>query len=113
MKLRELADVVKISKERVGFILHEYLTMRKLCSQWVLRLLTVDQKRECVDDSEHCLAMFKRNKPECLRQYVTMEETWIHHFTPESKRSSSEWTATGEPRPKHPKAQQSAGKVMA
>ena len=42
-----------------------------------------------------------------------MDETWIHHFTPESKRSSSEWTATGELRPKRPKAQQSAGKVKA
>ena len=42
-----------------------------------------------------------------------MDETWIHHFTPESKRSSSEWTAAGEPRPKRPKAQQLAGKVMA
>ena len=29
------------------------------------------------------------------------------------KRSSSEWTAVGEPRPKRPKAQQSAGKIMA
>lgn len=113
VKLRELADIVKISKERVGFILHEHLTMRKLCSKWVPRLLTVDQKQERVDDSEQCLAMFKRNKPEFLRRYVTMDETWIHHFTPESKRSSSEWTATGEPRPKRPKAQQSAGKVMA
>ena len=69
MKLRELADIVKISKEHVGFILHEHLTMRKLCSKWVPRLLTVDQKR--VDDSEQCLAMFKRNKPEFLRRYVT------------------------------------------
>ena len=42
-----------------------------------------------------------------------MDETWIPHFTPESKRSSSEWTAAGKPRPKRPKAQQSAGKVMA
>ena len=110
MKLRELADIVKISKERVGFILHAHFTMRKLCSKWVPRLLTVDQKRERIDDSEQCLAMFKRNKPEFLRRYVTMDET---HFTLESKRSSSEWTATGEPRPKRPKAQHSAGKVMA
>ena len=42
-----------------------------------------------------------------------MDEIWIHHFTPESKRSSSEWTAPGVPRPKRLKAQQSAGKVMA
>ena len=41
-----------------------------------------------------------------------MDETWIQHFTLKSKRSSSEWTAAGEPRPKRPKAQQTAGKVM-
>ena len=39
-----------------------------------------------------------------------MDETWIHHFTPESKCQSAERRAAGESRPK---TQQSAGKVMA
>ena len=38
---------------------------------------------------------------------------WIHHFTPESNRQSAEWTAAGESRPKRPKTQTAAGKVMA
>ena len=42
-----------------------------------------------------------------------MDETWIHYYTPESKRSSAEWTAAGESRPKRPKIQKSASKVMA
>ena len=42
-----------------------------------------------------------------------MNETWIHHFTPESKRASAEWRGEGESRPKRPKTQQSAGNVMA
>ena len=42
-----------------------------------------------------------------------MDETWIHHFTPESNRQSAEWTAAGERRPKRPKTQTAAGKVMA
>ena len=42
-----------------------------------------------------------------------MNETWIHHFTPDSKRASAEWRGEGESRPKRPKTQQSAGKVMA
>ncbi|KAG6450396.1 hypothetical protein O3G_MSEX006579 [Manduca sexta] len=29
-----------------------------------------------------------------------MDETWIHHYIKESKRQSSEWTATDEKRPK-------------
>ena len=42
-----------------------------------------------------------------------MDETWICHYTPETKRSSAEWTAAGERRSKRPKTQQWDGKVMA
>ena len=40
-------------------------------------------------------------------------EIWIHHYTPESKRSSAECTAVGEKRPKRSKPQMWTGKVMA
>lgn len=113
VKLQEIADTLKISKERVGHILHEHLGMRKMFSKWVPRVLTVDQKQQRIDDSERCLEIFKRDKKDFLRRYVTMDETWIHHYTPESKRQSSEWTGPGESRPKRAKTQQSAGKIMA
>ena len=95
LKLREIADTLKISYGSVYAILHDHLSMRKLLSKWVPRLLMVDQKRQRVVDSEHCLELFRRNKPNFLRRYVTMYETWIHHYTPESKQSSTEWTAVG------------------
>ena len=63
-----------------------HLSMRKLCSKWVPHLLTVDQKQQRVDDSERCLELFQRNKKDFLMRYVTMNETWIHHYTPESSR---------------------------
>ena len=31
---------------------------------------------------------------------ATMDETYIHHFTPESNQQSAEWTPAGENRPK-------------
>ena len=34
-----------------------------------------------VDDWEYCLPLFQCNKKELLCKYVTMCETWIHHFT--------------------------------
>ena len=43
LKLREIAEM-KISEGSVFTILHEHLLMRKLCSKWMLNLLTVDQK---------------------------------------------------------------------
>ena len=45
LKLDDIADIVKISKGSVFTILHDHLSMRKLCSKWVPRLLTVDQKQ--------------------------------------------------------------------
>ena len=77
------------------------------------RLLTPDQKQQRVEDSERCLELFKRGKKNFLRQYVTMDEIWIHHYTPEIKRLSAEWTAADESRPKRPKTQHWADKVMA
>ncbi|KAF7270257.1 hypothetical protein GWI33_016765 [Rhynchophorus ferrugineus] len=75
-------DTLKISTERVHHMIHENLGMRKFCAKWVPCELIFDQKQRRVDDSEQCLKMIKRNKPEFLRPYVTMDETWLHYFTP-------------------------------
>ena len=45
VNVREIAEFVSITTERVVNILHTHLCMRKLCARWVLRLLTIDQKR--------------------------------------------------------------------
>ncbi|EFN76070.1 hypothetical protein EAI_03872, partial [Harpegnathos saltator] len=39
-----------------------------------------------VGDSAGCLEPFQRNKKDFLMRYVTMDETWIRHYTPESNR---------------------------
>ena len=52
LKLRKIADIVTISEDSGHTILNENLGMRKLCANWVPRLLTFDQKRQCVEDSE-------------------------------------------------------------
>jgi len=55
MKVREIAETIGISKERVGYILHEELDMKKLCARWVPHLLTADQKCTRMKISEQCL----------------------------------------------------------
>jgi hypothetical protein len=52
MKVREMTETIGISKERVGYILHEELDMKKLCARWVSRLLTADKKRSLMEISE-------------------------------------------------------------
>ena len=113
VKLQDIADILKISKGTVFKGVHENLSMNELYSKWVPRLLTMKQKQKRIHDSERCLKLFTGNKKDFWRRYITINETWIHHFTPESKRASAEWRGESESRPKRPKTQQSAGKVMA
>ena len=74
LEWREIAEMLKISEGSVFTILHERLSMRNLCSKWVLCLLTVDQKQR-VDNSKHCLQLFQCNKKGILHKYVAMDET--------------------------------------
>jgi len=41
-----------------------------------------------------------------------VDETWIHHYTPEFKQQSKQWTETGCSAPKKTRSVPSAGKVM-
>ena len=112
MKVNEIAATVGISKNYVGHILHETLGMRTLSARWVPRLLTPENKRTHEITSDQCLTLFKRNPEEFLRRFVTVDETWIHWYTPETKEQSKQWTSPGE-RGLKEKTVLSAGKVMA
>ena len=85
LKVREIVEAIGISHGSVVSILKDHLCMKKLSARWVPRLLIIDHKRNCVTTSIECLALFNRNKDEVLRQFVTVDETWIHHNTSEPK----------------------------
>lgn len=113
LKVRDLADIANISVDRVHYILHDVLGMKKLSARWVPRLLTVDQKRIRMNISQECLELYNRNPAEFLRRFITVDETWIHYYTPETKQQSKQWVGPGECAPKKAKTVPSAGKVMA
>ena len=110
---RYIASTVGISQERVHSILTEDLEMRKLSARWVPRLLTVDQKHTRRTLSRTNLNLFEEDPANFLKRFVTMDETWVHHFTPEAKQQSKQWKHPGSPPPKKAKTVPSAGKVMA
>ena len=84
-----MGDIVDISTERIQNILHEKFCKSKLSARWMRCLLTMEQKRNRMTTSEHCLDMFKGNPKEFLRRFETVDESWIHHYTPEMKNSQN------------------------
>jgi hypothetical protein len=59
------------------------------------------------------LQRYEREGAEVLDSIVTYQETWVHYFTPESKRASKQCKHTHSHPPKKSKAIFSAGKIMA
>ena len=59
--------------------------MKKLSARWVPRSLTFENKRNRETDSEVDLALLRRNPSGFPRQYINVDETWIHFHTPETK----------------------------
>lgn len=112
-KVREVSQAVGISYGTAIKILKDKLRLRKVSARWVPRLLTPDNKRLRETMSKQCLDRFKQNPKEFLRRIVTVDETWIHYYTPDTKRQSKQWIFPGESAPKKAKTVPSAGKVMA
>jgi len=49
---KSIAEQLGISRERVGFIIHEDLDMREVSEKWVPKCLNTDQKRQRCQSSE-------------------------------------------------------------
>ena len=83
----------------------------KVCARWVSRQLTEAHEQSrlkaCSELLEYC-----HSDKSFLPRIVTGDETWVHHFKPESKRASMEWRHLTPTRSKKFKSQPSAGKVM-
>ena len=56
---------------------------------------------------------FNKNKTDFVRRFITVDETWIHHYIPESKQQSKHWTEAGYSALKKTGSVPSAGKIMA
>ena len=107
---KSVAEELGLLCEWVGSIVHEDLDMKKLSAKWVPKFLNADQKRQQCQSSEQLLEFFWRNPNDFLLQLVTLDETWLYHYDPETKQQSMEWWHSGSPHPKKFQVQKSAEK---
>ena len=53
--------------------------------------MTDDQKRTPLDISRYLLSGYEDDPGDFIERVVTQDETWVHHFDPESKMHSKQW----------------------
>ncbi len=100
------------SRTSISRIIHDELQYRKVSARWVPRLLTNDHKSKRLAAALRFKEMLEREGDDLFARIVTGDETWLHHFTPESKQQSMHWCAPGETPRKKAKVTLSVGKVM-
>lgn len=108
----EIVAELRISHGSVHYIISEKLQCRKICARWVPRLLTEEHKGKRFLSALKFLDRYEKEGNDFLDKIVTGDECWVHHFSPETKRSSHEWKHPHSPPPKKCRKVPSVGKVM-
>jgi hypothetical protein len=93
------AENMGISRERFGLIIHEDLDMQSLREKGQLMPELGSKCQRCQFCEQH-LEFLWRDPNVFLSQLATMEETWLCHYDPETKKKSMEWWHSCSPQPK-------------
>jgi histone-lysine N-methyltransferase SETMAR len=110
--VHSLAMALGISVGSVEIILHKHLGMSKVCARWVPRMLDPEMKMRRVQAAEENLEVMDHSWNVFKRRFLTGDETWIHHYDPESKQESMQWKHPDSPTPVKFRTQKTAGKIM-
>ena len=89
MTIRELHHIIpEVSKTTIHEAVTEKLGYRKLWARWVPKTLTGDHKTKRMGSALKYLTRCAHEGDEFLDSFVTGDETWGFHHTPESKQQS-------------------------
>src|ERR1700759_887103 len=91
LTIRRVAGCLKLSTGTTHHIISEILGYNKVCARWVPRMLTPEIKRVRLQTSHDNLELYNADLVKFHRRYVTMEETWAHHFDRDTKQQSMQW----------------------
>ena len=97
IKVAELASECGISNGSVYTIIHEHLGMSKVSARRVPRNLNMEDRQQRVESSQELLEVYNANPEDFHTRLVTGDETWLHHWDPDTKKESMQWK-----RPAHP-----------
>ena len=97
-------------------LLHQIVSgkvkFRKLCANWVPKMLTEEHKLEQQATTLDFMTQYNEEGENFLSHVVKGNETWVSHEDPKSKQQSMEWRHTSSPRKTKFKQTTSTREVM-
>ena len=83
--IADVAEKLRMSIGSAHAIVRDRLQYRKLCARWVPRSLTPAHKDARFMASLDFLQRYSAEGNDFLSRIIMGDETWVHHFTPETK----------------------------
>jgi histone-lysine N-methyltransferase SETMAR len=71
--------------------MHDRLGFHKVCARWVPRILTPQHKMQRMGLALQHLNRYHDEGHNMLARIVTGDESWVHHYQPETKHVSMQW----------------------
>jgi len=93
---RELCWVLNIRLSALE-ILVTTLEYCKVCARWVPWMLTLEQEEYCMQVGQELLNRHESQSDSFLNCIIIGDETWHHHYKPESRQQSTEWQQVNSP----------------
>ncbi len=94
LSIRQIVENTGFSQGMVHRILKQHLNVRRLSCKFVPKILSTEQRCQRVDMCHQNLANFAAD-PLYLDKILTGDESWLHRYDPDSKKSSSHWLPKG------------------
>ena len=91
LKVLVIATEVGVSYGSILNILHEHLGLSMVRARWAPCFLTPVQKSFRVEACSGLLAIYSATPNNVLSCTITGDETWIHHWDPDTKQESMQW----------------------
>ena len=109
VKQKDIANALDISKERVHHYFHSPPWLQESLGK--MGTETAHCGNEGTEENE-LLERFTHDGERFLRSIITSDESWVHHYDPESKMQSMQYRHKNSPSPKNFKVVESARKVL-
>ena len=92
--------------------MNNHMGMKKVGTQWILKLLIPNQRPFRVDCCQELLQQSEVNPAKFFYSIVTGNESWIHHYCPLGQLEVKIWKRLDEQTPTRLRQDRSAGKIM-
>ena len=109
--IREMAEELNLTYYSVQRILTSELKMKRIEGTMVPRVLTEEQRQRRVEVAHDMLSRLCTD-PTLLSRVITMDESWVYGYDPETLRVSTQWAHKDERRPQVAKRSKSKIKAM-